>query len=314
MPGKGPGSSETVAALGARQRRPYGFRMSGTRLSTGPDELYKSVVAFTIQQGQYPGLPSSFHAVTLLPEATCSIQAYDWPLRSSNMHLFCGSFQVGLDLLVPSRCKHCLAALSLPGSLCLACFRVLETCRIPDWELPGFTPQGRPVSAISYYRGGSPLRAVHRAAKYGQDMACARWLGHYASRRMGSRQNFRPASIVGVPSHPARLRERGLDVVDELACVLSQHLSTPKVQLIERVRLGTPQRFQDRIGRVSNVEGVFRSSGETIADQRPSGPVLLFDDVVTTGATMDACASVLESQGYSVVLLALAFRRELFAG
>jgi len=200
----------------------------------------------------------------------------------------------------------------MPGPLCLSCFRVLEQCAIPEVELPGVTTEGRKVLAAGYYRGGSPLRAVHRAAKYDEDSACAHWLARYLARRI-------PMAFLGhvdvctpVPSHPARLLDRGLDIALFLAQGLAHHgnwLMTSN--LLVRERLGIPQNELGREQRLVNVSQVF-GPGVGVAAIEPAN-VLLVDDVVTTGSTLDVCASILEARGHRVALAALAFRRELFA-
>ena len=216
----------------------------------------------------------------------------------------------GLDLLLPRRCAHCARLLKVPGPLCLLCFRLLESCRIPNWELPGFTPAGRSIRAVSYYRRGSPLRGVHRMAKYGKSEACAEWLGGYAARRLAGPEMNSSCLIQRVPSHPARLLERGVDVVGIMAGSLARRFGGTSVELLRRTRLGTPQNHLDRDGRIDNVREAFEAGSETIA----MGPchITLFDDVVTTGATLDACADILEACGHTVSLLSLALRRELF--
>lgn len=209
--------------------------------------------------------------------------------------------------LLPARCLQCAASLREAAPLCLSCFRLLESCRIPARELPGLTVAGRPVIAASYYRSASPLRAVHRAAKYHQNEGCANWLARYMARRIHLPEGVEVCTPV--PSHPARLMDRGLD----LAGILSQTLANRTNQvvsldLLRRHTLGTPQDELDRSDRLSNVESVFKAGKQTPSPLH----VLLVDDVVTTGATLDACASVLEAKGHTVALAALAFRREIF--
>lgn len=122
-------------------------------------------------------------------------------------------------------------------------------------------------------------------------------------------------AIQGVPSHPSRLRDRGVDVVSEMTRVLARHADIPTVEMITRHRLGTPQNHLNRDERISNVNDAFAGTRALTSSVAASGPkhVILLDDVVTTGATMDACASLLEKAGHTVFLLAMAFRRELFS-
>lgn len=191
--------------------------------------------------------------------------------------------------------------------LCLTCHRILATCRIPLVELPGWTPSGRPCTGVSYYRAGSPLRSLHHAAKFHADEAACDLMGRMLVR--GLRHVPRVDAVVPVPSHPARLRDRGLDLTGRLGEAVARATGAPsRPDLLCRTRLGAAQNDLDREGRIANVRGVFEAS----TAMEPGLRVLLVDDVVTTGATLDAAAEPLERQGALVFLAALAFRRELF--
>lgn len=172
------------------------------------------------------------------------------------------------------------------------------------------TAAGRRLTAASYYRGGSPLRAVHRAAKYDQNESAARWLGAYLSRHLEwARSDDSVDACVAVPSHPARLLDRGIDVAACLAARLAKDNGwTLRTDMLVRERLGIPQNELDREERLINVRSVFGIGSSKTALLH----VMLVDDVVTTGATLDACADLLESRGHRVSLAALAMRREIF--
>jgi ComF family protein len=99
---------------------------------------------------------------------------------------------------------------------------------------------------------------------------------------------------VAVPLHPSRRRERGFNqselLVRELRRLLA--LRSPPGVLV-RTRATPPQVGNDRIRRFENVANAFSWSGPSLAGE----PILLIDDVATTGATLDACASALRAAG-----------------
>jgi ComF family protein len=99
---------------------------------------------------------------------------------------------------------------------------------------------------------------------------------------------------VAVPLHPSRRRERGFNqselLVRELRRLLA--LRSPPGVLV-RTRATPPQVGNDRIRRFENVANAFSWRGPSLAGE----PILLIDDVATTGATLDACASALRAAG-----------------
>jgi ComF family protein len=95
---------------------------------------------------------------------------------------------------------------------------------------------------------------------------------------------------VAVPLHPARLRARGYNQAELLARELRRRLglAKPPGELV-RVRATPPQVGHDRLWRLANVKNAFEWRGEPLRGR----PILLVDDVATTGATLDACAGAL---------------------
>ncbi|MGC4944079.1 ComF family protein [Kribbella sp. DT2] len=115
----------------------------------------------------------------------------------------------------------------------------------------------------------------------------------------------RAAWICPIPSAPATVRARGHEPLRRIAIVAVRHLreSGYDVRLADALRL--LRRPQDQAGlsareRIANVDGVFgvRSRwAETLTDQ----PVLLVDDVLTTGSTLTQAAVALETTGVAVL-------------
>jgi predicted amidophosphoribosyltransferase len=102
-----------------------------------------------------------------------------------------------------------------------------------------------------------------------------------------------------VPLHPARQRQRGFNQADLLARELRDALGLAEPPgLLLRTRHTPPQVGQDRLWRLSNVKGAFHWRGGNLAGR----PILLVDDVATTGATLDACASALRAGGSGSVM------------
>jgi len=105
--------------------------------------------------------------------------------------------------------------------------------------------------------------------------------------------------VTAVPLYPARHRERGFNQSALLGGALARRLRLPFRQgLLRRIRATASQTGLTASQRAANVCGVFR--GGLFA--RPSGRrILLVDDVMTTGATVNACAGVLKRGGAASV-------------
>jgi len=114
--------------------------------------------------------------------------------------------------------------------------------------------------------------------------------------------------VVPVPLHPQRKRERGYNQSTQLARELSRHHPPLELaQLLRRTRMTETQTHLSRDQRLQNLKGAFAL---TRAGKRQvqGAHVLLIDDVLTTGATADACAQVLRHGGAREIIVLTAAR------
>jgi competence protein ComFC len=102
--------------------------------------------------------------------------------------------------------------------------------------------------------------------------------------------------VTFVPSSPKSMGERGFNPAEALARPLSRTLRLPCRPLLRKIRSTTDQAELGRDERRRNLMGAFRA-------RRVAGRVLLVDDVMTTGATADACARALREAGADQVLV-----------
>ncbi|RNF83915.1 ComF family protein [Lysobacter psychrotolerans] len=175
-----------------------------------------------------------------------------------------------------SACGRCALPLAHPADACGACLRSPP-------------PQGRARTAFVYAR---PLDRLLPRAKFHGDLATTRLLAQLMAREW--RHDTRPDALVAVPLHWRRLRERGYDQSLELARPLASALGLPlREDLLRRVRETAPQSRLDAAQRRRNLRGAFAAvPGATMPAH-----VVLFDDVMTTGATLHAAARVLLRAG-----------------
>lgn len=100
--------------------------------------------------------------------------------------------------------------------------------------------------------------------------------------------------MVAVPLHRSRYGERGFNQAELLADELRRRFAlTPPPGALHRVRPTPPQVGHDRRWRLQNVSGAFEWRGRPLK----GSAIVVVDDVATTGATLDACASALRAAG-----------------
>lgn len=141
---------------------------------------------------------------------------------------------------------------------------------------------------------------IHRI-KYQGGRRLARYIGRLAGSAMTPVMSLFPDTvIIPVPLHPVRERERGYNQSRLLAEGLSESLSLPveKRRLIRKKNTQTQTRL-DAGERQKNVENVFALKKKAV---KPGRRVMLVDDVVTTGATLNSCARALKEAGVSTVM------------
>lgn len=153
------------------------------------------------------------------------------------------------------------------------------------------TPFGVPVRALSPY-GGACQTMITRL-KYGDETIFAGHLGRALAHILPS--DWQDAKVIPIPLHPRRLAERGYNQAALLAVAMARqaHLNVTTAHL-SRVRQTQAQARLGKVLRAENLRNAFRVNGLS------QSSVILVDDVVTTGHTVDACAEVLQDSGNSV--------------
>jgi ComF family protein len=170
-----------------------------------------------------------------------------------------------------------------------------ETCRACERHAPRFV---RAVAAGAYT--GVVREAVH-ALKYRGQRAAA----HPLAERVASSPHF-PAGdwlVVPVPLTAKRKRERGFNQAALLGRAIARLRKLPYADALARTVETTPQHGLSREARQHNLAGAF-ACRKPVAGRR----VLLVDDVLTTGATVDAAADVLLAAGAVEVAIAIVGR------
>jgi ComF family protein len=139
---------------------------------------------------------------------------------------------------------------------------------------------------------GTAQKLIHHL-KYSDDTALARAMGKIAADKIAD-SLIHPDCIVPIPLHWRRRLKRGYNQTNLIAQIISKQLDIPLVKLLKRVK-ATPRQAQlDRKQRLKNLDGAFAVTGKKHCGKLK---ILLIDDVMTTGTTLNAAAETLISAG-----------------
>lgn len=196
-----------------------------------------------------------------------------------------------IDLLYPPVCAGC----GRIGQVwCENCAGILsQQPHAPIWRT---LENGFPAAAAYAYEG------VVRDAIHAFKFEGARELAELFAAPVAEavrRSEFTMDVIVPVPLHAQRERWRGYNQAGLLADGLATHLGIPAAALISRERHTGTQVGRDLQARHEAIRGAF-----VVTENFTGARVLLVDDVVTTGATLSACAAVLMAAGAGQVMAA----------
>ena len=222
-----------------------------------------------------------------------------------------------LDLIAPRLCVVCGRRLS-PAERVLCAVCNLHLPRTGFQQSPADNRMARlfwgviPVehaAALFYYEASSPTSNILYDLKYHDHPEIGREMGRLMARELTASDFFEGIdAIVPLPLAKKRRRQRGYNQSMELARGISEVTGLPVWnQIVRRTRFVKSQTQMGRQERMENVADVFEAKDLSAIRGRH---VLLVDDVVTTGATMMACArEILKTEGVRVSLLALGFTK-----
>lgn len=211
-----------------------------------------------------------------------------------------------VEILFPEHCQVCgrLLPLSSQHGICLPCeIRLpprLELQHHPLYQLFFSSRELEQGFALFPYQKGSSVQRLLHALKYKSCPEAGKLLGRKLGLLILERCSQLPELIVPVPIHPARLRERGYNQCDMIAEGLSAVTGIPvNPRVIKRVGFRDSQTRKSREERFRNMSSAFGLHHR--APDLDRKRLLLLDDVVTTGATLEACVRLL-LRNYSCII------------
>lgn len=220
-----------------------------------------------------------------------------------------------LDLVFPRSCIHCSGSIEASpyDFICADCASGLIECSPPACTTCGHPFYGAVVSAKScphcveldpVFDQGKTLfiaretgRSLLHELKYRQGTYILKDLGRLVKHSEHYLEYLQNATLVPVPLHPTKLRERGFNQSELIAELLARSAgsSTRIERLLIRKQYTQSQTRLNRSKRYQNVKNAFALAPNAVLDLQRL--YILVDDVFTTGSTLNACARVLREAG-----------------
>jgi competence protein ComFC len=234
-----------------------------------------------------------------------------------------------LDLVYPPRCSLCSANLTDGRTLCHGCMADLPRLTEPYCQSCGEVFSGKidgpfacpncknlkfafDFARPAMVRDDRTLDLIHRL-KYGREIHLADSLGCLAAESFAD-PRLAPAleqswPLVPVPLHRKRMRHRHFNQAEEISRSLSGHTGLPLLKALHRIRQTETQTLLSRKQRMANLRGAFTITrrGRKWIENSPDG-VVLVDDVLTTGSTVNECAKTLLQSGFYRVFVVTVMR------
>jgi ComF family protein len=210
-----------------------------------------------------------------------------------------------LSFIFPSVCGVCAEPLTRQEqSVCMRCLYEMPLTNYhlqPDNELVqkfwGRLPVSHAVACYRFSQGNKVQQLLH-SLKYRNQAEIGEVVGRLYGKMLqqsGFAQHF--DALVPVPLHASKLQARGYNQAAHFAAGLSESLALPHYpEALIRRKATLTQTRKGRTDRWDNVSGIFAVNPQYaagIAGKR----ILLADDVITTGATTEACLSALQAAG-----------------
>ncbi|MBU3663588.1 MAG: ComF family protein [Bacteroidetes bacterium] len=204
-----------------------------------------------------------------------------------------------IQLLFPNLCLNCNKGLvKTERYLCLHCqlnlpetqYHLLKENGV-EKALWGRVPFERAFAFLYFNQAGITQRLLHEL-KYRGNEELAFFLGSlYGQRLKKISDTMLLHGVIAIPLHPSKLRKRGYNQSLAFANGLAETLSIPNFSInIERIKATETQTKKNRWQRWENVNAIFNvNHPETLCNKH----LLLVDDVITTGATIESCAKEL---------------------
>jgi ComF family protein len=217
-----------------------------------------------------------------------------------------------VSLLYPNLCASCNTTLYKgEREVCNRCRSYLPYTRFhkdkhnPVAQLFWGRIQVENATAYFVFRKGSRFQKILHKIKYQNQQSLGVELGRWFGQELIKTEFSTADVIVPVPLHPGKLHKRGYNQSELIARGMAEILCKKMDDTLLKRKIENPtQTRKSRYERWMNVEGIFELTDLTKAADKH---ILIVDDVVTTGSTLEACATaILKAPGAKVSIAVLA--------
>lgn len=219
-----------------------------------------------------------------------------------------------IQLIYPNTCiccnDHLVKSENFICTLCLLELPATNFHNMPNNDLEkvfwGRVNIERAIAMFFYKKGGKTAKIL-QALKYHNTPELAQFLGkHYGTFLKEFISENKIDAVVAIPLHKNKLKTRGYNQSERLAHGLAETLAIQDLSShLIRTKFTETQTKKSRLERSENVNKVFEITDPELFVNKH---VLLIDDVITTGATIDSCANeILQINNCKVSIAGLAF-------
>ncbi len=211
-------------------------------------------------------------------------------------------FEKLIRLIYPAKCMVCDTILNEDTALYLC-----EPCKknLPRYQREFRKSIAMPyidgVFAAFYYKDGVDT-AIHNM-KFKNHPKLAQTMGSLVCEELLNHEPLPDFDfIIPIPMHPKKKRQRGYNQAELVAKEVAQILGKEaRTDILLKTQNTKPQILLKREERLRNLERAFKVNVNNIMGKNHNKHILLVDDVLTTGTTINTCARILKDNGFSFV-------------
>jgi len=180
------------------------------------------------------------------------------------------------------RCEFCGRLLISETDSCLSCRKngAIENGRYSE----------RLIRLRSLFPYSGKYRSVLGSYKFEKSLGAGNFLSHFLTQALNGFELAGNTAWVPVPPRPGKIKNQGWDQIGYLAKLLEKKNLFPVCRCLKRL----PSRSQKELNRM---ERGINLKGRILCVKRPPETAIIFDDVITTGATVNVCAEALLDAG-----------------